>query len=643
MFGGTKCRTIDKVDIFGDSSGVSLYQLDGNANDTGGNYHGTETAITYGGGVYERGAVFNGSSSVVTASNLKLPIGAKSISFWVKSTVNSNYNQIINDSNTGISGFLGVTGTAIAFELNTGKIYFKVKETPLNSNIFTLISATSVTDGNWHHIVCLWDGTTTANSAKIYIDGVLSISGTASGLQTSTPEGYFTVGRAYGTADYFFNGLMDQIRIFNRAITATEVATLYAECAPTSTVDSINPFMDGSLKALYKLDGDATDATGVYNGTATNVTYATGKFGQCAVFNGSAYIYNASILTTTNFTHSFWYKSTVTTANIPLSIGSGGYVDFIYIYTSTNIQIQFASGTKYRQFTTPNLNDGKWHHICSTSDGVTCSLYINGVSITGGSVATLNSITGTGLYIGRYFGATPNATTGSIDQVRIFNKAITPMEVASLYNETTPLEEPMYKLVDPFKDGSGKVLYRLEGNALDESGKYNGTATGVTYGTTTVGREAIFNGSASISVALALSANTFSYSVWATVTTVSSTIQSLVDFSTGRAMLSSGNGTNTYLSYYDGTAYRVFGTYALTSATKTHIGIAVNGTSVELFINGVSQGTSACSAVTPSGNLYLGRYAGSAAGYLTGREDQPRIFTRVLTASEFQQLYTQGA
>ena len=67
IFGGaSKCRTIDKVDIFGDSSGVALYQLDGNANDTGGNYHGTETAITYGGGVYERGAVFNGTASDIS-------------------------------------------------------------------------------------------------------------------------------------------------------------------------------------------------------------------------------------------------------------------------------------------------------------------------------------------------------------------------------------------------------------------------------------------------------------------------------------------------------------------------------------------------------------------------------------------------
>ena len=51
LFGGdtAKCRTIDKLDIFGDGSGVALYRLDGNANDTSGNYHGTETAITYGG------------------------------------------------------------------------------------------------------------------------------------------------------------------------------------------------------------------------------------------------------------------------------------------------------------------------------------------------------------------------------------------------------------------------------------------------------------------------------------------------------------------------------------------------------------------------------------------------------------------
>lgn len=70
LFGGaTKCRTIDKLDIFGDGSCKALYRLDGNANDESGNYHGTETAITYGGGVYERGAVFNGTSSYINKRN----------------------------------------------------------------------------------------------------------------------------------------------------------------------------------------------------------------------------------------------------------------------------------------------------------------------------------------------------------------------------------------------------------------------------------------------------------------------------------------------------------------------------------------------------------------------------------------------
>ena len=55
----------------------------------------------------------------------------------------------------------------------------------------------------------------------------------------------------------------------------------------------------------------------------------------------------------------------------------------------------------------------------------------------------------------------------------------------------------MYKLVDPFRDGSGKALYRLEGNALDESGNYNGTATSVTYGAGQFGRCGVFNGSSS--------------------------------------------------------------------------------------------------------------------------------------------------
>ena len=55
----------------------------------------------------------------------------------------------------------------------------------------------------------------------------------------------------------------------------------------TNTVDLYNPFPDGGGVALYQLNGDAADVSGNYDGTATNVTYGAGQFGQAGVFNGS--------------------------------------------------------------------------------------------------------------------------------------------------------------------------------------------------------------------------------------------------------------------------------------------------------------------------------------------------------------------
>jgi hypothetical protein len=82
----------------------------------------------------------------------------------------------------------------------------------------------------------------------------------------------------------------------------------------TNTVDLYNPFPDGGGVALYQLNGNATDVSGNYDGTATNVTYGAGEFGQAGVFNGSSsFISNTSIsgfpLGSSERTLSFWVNA----------------------------------------------------------------------------------------------------------------------------------------------------------------------------------------------------------------------------------------------------------------------------------------------------------------------------------------------
>jgi hypothetical protein len=87
-------------------------------------------------------------------------------------------------------------------------------------------SSQNLNDNNWYHLVGTYLASTTTIS--LYVDGVLSNNGVASGtvvtLATNDSAG---IGHAIGFSEYY-NGSLDDARIYNRALSAQEVAQLYA-------------------------------------------------------------------------------------------------------------------------------------------------------------------------------------------------------------------------------------------------------------------------------------------------------------------------------------------------------------------------------------------------------------------------------
>ena len=98
----------------------------------------------------------------------------------------------------------------------------------------TVLTSTSFTadDGNWHHAVGVCNGT----NIQLYIDGVLNVSGTNSiaGINTST---YINeIGsRTTGTAN-FFGGNISNIAIWDSALTAGNILTLYNNGTPETAI-----------------------------------------------------------------------------------------------------------------------------------------------------------------------------------------------------------------------------------------------------------------------------------------------------------------------------------------------------------------------------------------------------------------------
>ncbi len=105
------------------------------------------------------------------------------------------------------------SGTAGYFVVSNGSSY-------VVNQSFTWPAA-----NEWHHIVATWDGTTNAGGARVYVDGRLSNSGTASGTNPSNDYDVYVGG---GMA-YRFDGLIAKAAIYNGSKSAREIAGLNAD------------------------------------------------------------------------------------------------------------------------------------------------------------------------------------------------------------------------------------------------------------------------------------------------------------------------------------------------------------------------------------------------------------------------------
>ncbi len=455
--GAVTCAT-DSADPFGDSSGVALYSMDFDASDAGGLYDGTPTNVDFGvGGQINYGARFNGSNSKIDTGDSIISTGAFSASFWTKlDTLPSASSPafVSNESNTGNVGF----EVGINYITNKVHFFFGAGSVIVNSN-------SALVANTWYHIACTYDGT----NLKMYIDGNLQTQTSTGTLSAATNN--LHIGKSAAFARYI-DGTIDQVRLFSKALNQTEVDTLFAEeaCVYTSTTDIVNYPTGTTPVAYYKLDNSSEDySTGGNDGTDTNIEYRFGRYGQAAVFNGSSSkivtgfsLYNISTVslsgwvnldsfTSTPFNVSMVFGTTQTTnASQSVQVNSDGTVRF---------RLQDSTGENFSTTSTA-LNVGQWHHLAVTWDKTIDSgklkIYIDGTeasySATGNQTNNTNEVGD--LVIGNQ---TSLYFDGKIDQVRIYDAALTSSQVTDLYNEKPEVDTSNFKTV--LYEGNNSTQY----------------------------------------------------------------------------------------------------------------------------------------------------------------------------------------
>jgi len=427
--GGGVC-TSDITDIFEDSSGIALYQLNWDGSDMSGNYNGVSTDVSFVNGHIDSAANFTGTNYILTPTFGG--ISTFSYSFWVNLNGGGGTNKYI----FGYQTLGAATGG--------GQLYLGAGNTLLyyaNGNIQTWSGSPTLSYDTWHHVVV----SASSGTATIYVDNVSKGTGSYTGM-TLVQNYIGTASSDIGGSNNATHGSIDQVRIFNKAISAEEVSTLYAEAACEKTCTTDTPQIVPDCIAYYKLDGNATDSNGsgtLYDGTATNVSWTQGRFGSAVqfttiesgavTFGSVGGLFNAK----STISVSLWFNSSQTDTtdlwvfNDYQSTSFNLVVYFDYTVGKLRLLSRYGGSTTTIDSVATNLNDGNWHHLVIMTDisNLKNRMYVDDSFQSEG---TLSSNDYNGTFVNTSIG---DNYTGSIDQVKIFDRAITAAEVTTLYNE----------------------------------------------------------------------------------------------------------------------------------------------------------------------------------------------------------------
>ncbi|WP_298395115.1 LamG-like jellyroll fold domain-containing protein, partial [Flavobacterium sp.] len=187
-------------------------------------------------------------------------------------------------------------------------------------------SPTNLADGNWHHVVATYDGTT----RKIYIDGILKAQDVP-GVNNIPNASNMQIGSTCPTScgGEYFNGGLDEVRIWNRALCQTEIQNkMNCELGSGQTgLVLYHKYNSGTINANNAAittiaDSSGANNTGVLTGFA--LTGSTSNWAQGAVATGVACTYNSLTATTTS-TNVSCFGGSNGTATVTASGGNGVY------------------------------------------------------------------------------------------------------------------------------------------------------------------------------------------------------------------------------------------------------------------------------------------------------------------------------
>jgi hypothetical protein len=590
------------------------------------------------------------------------------VSVWFKATGAPSLNDIYGGA---------ILASSPQYYISYGMLYRWTTNTVLfvQSQNGEIISANAPAN-KYVNAVYTYDGTNT----RLYIDGVL-----ASTVSYTTDPQYFGSGNrnlqlgrwGYPGYERYFNGIIGQTLIYNRALSAIEILQNYnakkKKYDPDENIvtnglvlhidPSKNTSYPGTGNTIYDLSGSGN--TGTLVSSPTFSSFNSGSL----VFNGNSYITRSSALNTgQNFSVTAWiYPTALSQRNAivgngyPYSTDSG----WLFNICNNNFSLYQALMMSIGQDNVLIISNSyvfqlnKWSHIaCSVSGGgSSVKFYVNGVEtsygFTSGSGRTI-SYASNEFHVGMRHSSTAERFAGNISGVQIYNKTLSAQEIQQNYNATKnrfvnalpSVRNGLVLELDAGQrasyPGTGNTWYDLSGNSL------NGTLTnGPTFSGIAATSSLVFDRTNDhILIADNSLLNTFTGMTLEVIVKYTTTNDQIfaqkVNYATGNGytleLFSSGIAA---FCYGSGSSYLNVAVSSYPANNIYHMLFTLSGNTQTLYINGVSVATnSGGSLPSLSGTVFkigdrTGTFATSA--YLGGNVYLTKFYNRALTAAEVLQ------
>jgi hypothetical protein len=652
---------------------LSWWRGENNALDSRGLSHGALlNGVQFTNGIGGQAFQFDGVNDRVVVPDVPAYSfsGGVTVAGWFQTTNTPDYASLVDKFEENAANDTGFQISFGGSNPGSGEPGTLRADFGIGTNYITVFSTNFVADGLWHHFAATCDGSNTI----LYIDG--EPSGAAASPQILLDNDLpITLGQDTFSSSRHYRGLLDEVALFNRALSSNEIAGILsagppgfcAECASTPP----------GLVSWWRGDSNALDSVSGFNGTFANGSFAPGIVRDAFRFSGTEYVEIPDVapLDFSNaFTIELWVSPTAAgNADGTTFFLAKGNVTFsntqsygILFDSNRQALIRLGNGSGIDQLASASaLPLNSYSHVAVSYDGNEMRVYVNG-ALENSKTTSIGTLLNTseGLVTGGadfQGGKVPAQAT--IDEVSIYDRALAPQEIAAIYAASSA-----GKCVSCASPPSGIVSWwRAESNAADSVSTNNGTFSGETgFAPGEVGMAFSFDGTndevVPSTAEFAAVSNSFTMEMWVLPTEGRGSVPENADtqggintgqryavfpshgdieFGSGQAGAGISIGTNG-VAVFEHAAFYIPAmlVYDAPILDWTHIAVVYTSNRPSLYINGqlAHTGLQSARSVHPGSEMGGGVY-----GHFAGLMDEYTIYNRALNLSEIARIYNAGS